>query len=151
MLKKRNFEKKREREEIEVSVLLLIKITGNTRKLLSINETLNPLIKEESRGPLQPIPVKSLSISLSLSNRRSGKAARKEEKKEGETYKNSCYLPSSNLPEGNLISLSCSLSSFARPRITMTECFHIISKAREQARAHAALAGHSIIPLNPGG
>lgn len=147
MLKKRNFEKKREREEIEVSVLLLIKITGNTRKLLSINETLNPLIKEESTHPREI----TLNLSLSLSNRRSGKAARKEEKKEGETYKNSCYLPSSNLPEGNLISLSCSLSSFARPRITMTECFHIISKAREQARAHAALAGHSIIPLNPGG
>lgn len=78
-MKKRNFEKKREREEIEVSVLLLIKITGNTRKLLSINETLNPLIKEESRGPLQPIPVKSLSISLSVEQKK-----RKSGEKRGE-------------------------------------------------------------------
>lgn len=150
MLKKRNFEKKREREEIEVSVLLLIKITGNTRKLLSINETLNPLIKEESTHPREI----TLNLSLSLSNRRSGKAARKEEKKEGETYKNSCYLPSSNLPEGNLISLSCSLSSLARHSTAnhYDRMFsYNIKSSWTGARAHAALAGHSIIPLNPGG
>lgn len=52
--------------------------------------------------------------------------------------------------EGNLIfPLPVWSVSLPSPRITMTECFHIISKARDR-REHAALADYSIIPLNPG-
>lgn len=79
-MKKRNFEKKREREEIEVSVLLLIKITGNTRKLLSINETLNPLIKEESTHPREI--TLNLSLSVEQKKRKSGEKRGEERRRD---------------------------------------------------------------------
>lgn len=124
----KKFRKKEEKEEklrYPFSVSLLIKITGNTRKLLSINETLNPLIKEESAPRAAPTHPREIIPSLSLSQRQTNKRSGKAEKKEGErkkkkTYKNSLgggYLLSSNLPERNLISLSCRVVLiFARHR-----------------------------------
>lgn len=73
---RKEISKKKEREKklrYPFSVSLLIKITGNTRKLLSINETLNPLIKEESTHPRE--------ITLNLSLCRTEEAEKRREKR----------------------------------------------------------------------
>lgn len=149
MLKKRNFEKKREREEIEVSVLLLIKITGNTRKLLSINETLNPLIKEESTHPRE--------ITLNLSLCRTEEAEKRREKRRRKKER-LIKIPEDLLPA--IIESPWGKFNFPVlfPVVLRSTANHYdrmfsynIKSSWTGARAHAALAGHSIIPLNPGG
>lgn len=70
------------------SVSLLIKITGNTRKLLSINETLYPLIKEESAPRAAPTHPREITLSLLLSrNDKRTEEAEKRRRKKGKGKK----------------------------------------------------------------